>query len=155
MQEELLKKILIDNKIVDEKKFTEFKEEAKKNSIDIIKYLQESKVLTDDILFQGVASYYKLPFIDLKNQVIRKDILNLIPETVSQVHKIIAFDKSAKEYKIATTDPQNLQIIEFIKKNREHIIIFILEKKSRIIIFTIILKFAEIFFKFFLLYILH
>jgi type IV pilus assembly protein PilB len=116
MQEELLKKISIDSKIVDEKKFAEFKEEAKKNSIDIIKYLQENKILTDESLYQGVANYYKLPFIDLKNQVIRKDILNLIPETVSQVHKIVAFDKSPKEYKIATTKPQNLQIIEFVKK---------------------------------------
>ncbi len=116
MQEALLKKILIGNKIVDEKKFAEFKEEAKKNSLDIIKYLQDNKIITDESLYQGVANYYKLPFVDLKNQVIRKDILNLIPETVSQVHRIVAFDKAANDYKIATTKPQNLQIIEFIKK---------------------------------------
>lgn len=113
---DLLKTILTQNKIVDEKKFDEFVIEAEKNSVDLLKYLQENKIITDESLYQNFADYLKLPFIDLKNQAIRKDILELIPESVAQVHKIIAFDRTPKECKLATTDPQNLQIIEFIKR---------------------------------------
>lgn len=115
MKEELLKNILIDQKIITESKLREFEEDAKKSSTNLIDYLIEKRVLSEESLYKGIAEHFKLPFVDLKSQIIRKDILDLIPENISQIHKIIAFDKTPKEYKIATINPENLKIIEFIK----------------------------------------
>ncbi len=112
----LLEEILVSNKIINKKRFDQLSQEAEKNNIEPIKFFQDKKLITDDSLYEGVANYFKMPFTRIKNQVIRKDILSLIPEPIAQTHKIIAFDKNEKEYKIATSNPKDIQIIEFIRK---------------------------------------
>ncbi len=113
---EQLKKILIQNNIINEKKFNEFKVAAAKDNVDLLKYLKDKKIISIDILYENAARYFKMPFIKLTDKTIRKDILNLIPETIAHTHKIVVFDKTAKECKLATIKPSNIQIIEFIKK---------------------------------------
>lgn len=113
---EQLKKILVQNKVINEKKFNEFIIEAKKENISLLKYLKDKKIVSEDVFYENVARYFKMPFIKLTDKIVRKDILNLIPETIAHAHKIVVFDKTAKECKLATINPGNIQIIEFIKK---------------------------------------
>ena len=111
-----LKKILIQNKIINEKKFNEFVVAAEKENVDLLKYLEDKKIISSDALYENVARYFKMPFVKLTDKTVRKDILNLVPETIAHAHKIVAFDKTTKECKLATIKPSNIQIIEFIKK---------------------------------------
>ena len=60
--------------------------------------------------------FFKIPFIDLKGQTIRKDVLFAVPEQIATTHNIIAFDSDSKKIKIATTDPTDMEIFEIIKK---------------------------------------
>ncbi|MCD4705907.1 GspE/PulE family protein [bacterium] len=127
----LLKEILIKNKILNEKKFDQYLNESKENQSGLVKYLIEKKVITEESFYKNVADYFKMPFIALKDKIIRKDILNLIPEPIAHVHRIIAFDKTEKECRIATTNPQDFQIIEFInKKIPGNIKVFVTTPKS-------------------------
>ena len=113
---EQLKKILLQNSIINEKKFNELKVAAAKDDIDLLKYLKDKKIISSDALYENAARYFKMPFIKLADKTVRKDILNLIPETIAHAHKIVAFDKTVKECKLATIKPSDIQIIEFIKK---------------------------------------
>jgi len=110
--EKVLKKIdlISDN---DLKKFAKEAELKNKNLLD---YLFEKKIISPMVFFEHVASFFKLPFIDLREQNIRKDVLFSIPEPIATTHRIIAFDADNKEIKLATLDPENIEIIEFIKK---------------------------------------
>jgi len=83
---------------------------------NFIKYLIDKNIVSENLLYEAMGTYFKVPFIDLRRMTIRKDILTLIPETIVQTYQIAAFDKTETELKIATTDPKNLQIIEFLKK---------------------------------------
>jgi type IV pilus assembly protein PilB len=56
------------------------------------------------------------PFIDLKNQIIRRDILQLLPEPLVQVHGAVAYDRVGDTLKVAILDPDDFQTIEFIKR---------------------------------------
>lgn len=57
-----------------------------------------------------------MPFINLKDQTIRKDVLFNIPEPIAATHQIVSFAADDKEIKIATLDPENMEIFEFIRK---------------------------------------
>ncbi|MFA4936713.1 MAG: ATPase, T2SS/T4P/T4SS family [Patescibacteria group bacterium] len=90
--------------------------EAKNKKFLLEEYLLTNNIISENKLYELVANQIKIPFIDLKNTVIRKDILLAIPEPIAQTHGIIAFDKTKDAIKIATIDPDDLQTFEFIEK---------------------------------------
>lgn len=114
--ENKLKKILIDTKAIGKKEFNLYIEEAQKRNLSLEPYLTSQKIISEEALYQTAAQYFELPFINLKNQTIRKDILFLIPEPIATTHRVVAFDKSDTTLKVATLNPENLQIFEFLEK---------------------------------------
>ncbi|MDX9893297.1 MAG: ATPase, T2SS/T4P/T4SS family [Patescibacteria group bacterium] len=115
-KEEKLKQILLETKTIAKNELQLYLEEAKKRNQTLEEYLASQKILSQEQLYQNAAKYFDLPFIDLKNETIRKDILFLIPEPIAATHRIIAFDRNDDQLKIATLDPNNLQIFEFLAK---------------------------------------
>ncbi|MBA3047425.1 GspE/PulE family protein [Patescibacteria group bacterium] len=111
-----IKKIFEKSKMLPADEFNKIIKDAKTAEKKIEGYLYEKKIISPATLYENAASYFNTPFINLKGQIIRKDILTAIPEPIASTHKLIAFESSGKEIKIATTDPENLEIFEFIKK---------------------------------------
>ena len=111
-----LKKILEKSDIIPTQEFEKFSKEAEKSGKTMENYLIEKKITTSISLYESAASYFKVPFINLKDQTIRKDVLFNIPEPIAATHQIIAFAADDKEIKIATLDPENIEIFEFIRK---------------------------------------
>ena len=124
-QKDLLE-ILVKNGLADEEQIQGFIEEGKKSGKNLEEYIFDQKIITPDLLYQKAATFYSLPFINLKNKAIRKDILYLIPEISAKSHETIAFDKTEKELKIATLDIKNIEFFDFIaKKTRLEVILHI------------------------------
>ncbi len=112
-----LKKILLKNGIInDEEAYKKISAKAEVEKMPVENYIIDKKIISEESLYQGAADYFNVPFISIKEKDISKNILNLIPKTTAQENKIIAFDKDNEKIKIATLDPSNLEIIEFIKK---------------------------------------
>ncbi|MFA4940980.1 MAG: ATPase, T2SS/T4P/T4SS family [Patescibacteria group bacterium] len=111
-----IKNILAKAEILSEADFDKFAEEAENSGKKIENYLIEKKVVTPLSLYETAAQYFKVPFVNLKGQTIRKDILLNIPEPIATTHNLIAFDGDDKEIKIATLNPDDMEIFEFIKK---------------------------------------
>lgn len=111
-----LKKILAKAELISSEEFDKYSQEAEGLGKNLENYLLEKKIISSVVLYENAAAYYKLPFIDLKNQTIRKDILLSISEPIASTHNIVPFDASDKEIKVACLDPKDLEIFEFIKK---------------------------------------
>lgn len=111
-----LENILAQVKVVEAKKLQSIKQEAQEKNYSLEEYLLEQKIIPENLLYETAASYYNVPFVSLKNQVIRKDILMLIPEPIAQTHSLVAYEKTDKGLKIACLDPEDLETFEFIKK---------------------------------------
>lgn len=111
-----LKKILEKSDIIPVKEFDKFLKEAEKSGEPLENYLIEKKITTANSLYEAAAGYFKTPFINLKDQSARKDILLSIPEPIASTHKVIAFDADDKEIKIAALNPEDIEIFEFINK---------------------------------------
>ena len=116
IEDKKLKKLILENDLLDEKKLNEIIKQAGSENETLFNYLDKKELMAEGVLYNLIATYFKLPLIDLKGVSIRKDILFLIPEPIAQAHEIIAFNADAKGLKIATTDPTDLQTIEFLKK---------------------------------------
>lgn len=112
----LLKNILNKANITAAKDFDKLANEASANGKDLQNYLYEKKIITPASLYENAASFLKIPFVNLKDLIIRKDVLMAIPEPISATHKLLAFASDNKEIKIATLDPEDLEIFEFIQK---------------------------------------
>lgn len=111
-----IKKILASvNSLTPEQLEDAWKKSEAENT-DFGTYVVAKNLVSENILYEAVGNYYKIPFIDLRRMTIRKDILNIIPESIVQTYQIVAFDKTETELKVATIDPKNLQIIEFLRK---------------------------------------
>ncbi len=89
---------------------------AQEKHQNLTQYLEENRLVSEALLYEAMASHYHLPYVDLRNVTIRRDILGLIPESLAQAHHIIPFEQTAEEIKIANTDPDDLLTLEFVKR---------------------------------------
>lgn len=111
-----LERILEGANVVPKEQLLEAVKRVDAEQTSLEKYLINKSIVSENVLYETVANYYKLPFIDLRRMSIRKDILQLIPETIVQTYQIVIFDKNETELKVATIDPKNLQIQDFLRK---------------------------------------
>ncbi|RJR31033.1 type II/IV secretion system protein [Candidatus Parcubacteria bacterium] len=114
-----LEEILIKEKVLSQNELDLNLKESVKENLGLEEYLKLKKLASEDEIYKAAAKHFNVPFVELKNLNIRKDILFLIPEPLAQTHKIIAFDKDEKVLKIAALDPQDLEIFEFLRKKTD------------------------------------
>lgn len=111
-----IKDILTFENLLSTKDFDKLSQEALSLGKRIDEYLAEKKIVSQSSLYEQAASYFKVPFIGLKDQTIRKDILLSIPEAIASTHSLIAFNSDNQTIHLAVLDPDDLEIFEFIKK---------------------------------------
>lgn len=87
--------------------------ELKKDIADVLAY---KGFLTEDILGNLIAEYYKVPFIDLSHKTIPLEVLLLIPEEAAATFKMIPYELSGNELSLAMDDPSDLEAKEFVKR---------------------------------------
>ncbi len=116
MKTEILTKLITEANLLPAQALLDAQKAADANHTPLEQYLVEENLVSENVLYEAIANYYRLPFTDLKQSTIRKDVLNLVPEPLVQVHQVVAFDSDAKTIKLATLDPRDLQTFEFIKK---------------------------------------
>ncbi len=84
-----------------------------------ISFTQEllAQSLIDTVSLQKVrATILGIPFVDLTSQRVDLEILRMIPEMIAKKHHIVAFKRTPSELHVAMNDPEDLQIIDFIRK---------------------------------------
>jgi type IV pilus assembly protein PilB len=116
LKQEQIQRILLESKAIPEADVKKAVFEATGAGMSLADYLIQQKLISENGLYETVANYYGTVFVDLKKQVIRKDLLQLIPEPVVQTHQLIPYEQTGSTLKVAVTDPSDIEIIEFIKK---------------------------------------
>ena len=94
----------------------EAENKAAKTNKTLEEVLYSEGLAEEGDLYQKIADYLNVPFINLKGREIKKEVLALIPGPVAGTHQVVAFDKTPSEIKLAMTDPTDIQTIEFIRR---------------------------------------
>ena len=113
---EQLEQILVKQNTISQAKLDELLNRAKKENKKIETILISERIADEEFLAKKYAELIGVSFIDLSKIAIRKDLLFLIPERIAKTNQVVIFDEAENGIKLAMTDPEDLQAIEFIKK---------------------------------------
>ena len=82
---------------------------------DVIRAL---RLVSEEDLIKAKAKFLKVPFIDLDSTAFSPEALSLVPESVAQKYKIVAyrFDTKAKTLFVTMVNPLDLETLEFLEK---------------------------------------
>src|SRR3989338_4710418 len=116
VQVNTLQKILVASGLITKELFEELSATAETKGLSIEKVLLDSGVIDPIKLLEIKGDLMGVHTVDVRHLKIPRDVLGLVPEPIARRHNVIAFAKSGDELHLAMTDPDNLQIREFIKK---------------------------------------
>jgi len=111
-----LKAFLLDAELVTAEQFDDCAKEAARKKLRVDDILLEHKLIDSEQLLKLKAYILGIPFVNLEKENISPAVLNLIPEPIARSNNIVAFRKTADTLDVAMLDPEDLRIIEFIKK---------------------------------------
>src|SRR4030042_6198918 len=117
MQEALerkIKEILVGENYVSEKDIKKAENFARISKTSFIRYLVNEKLITNDLLGQAIAEYYKVPYADLNSKPPAKEQILKVPEEVARKHRIVLFSESPQGLVFATDQP-SLGLLNFLK----------------------------------------
>ena len=111
-----LKSFLLDAGLLTEKQFDQAQKKAQTKNKDIGDVLVFEGLISSEELVKLQAYILGIPFIDLTKITILPEVLKIIPEPVARTNNIVAFRKEEKNLEVAMLDPEDLRVIESIKK---------------------------------------
>ena len=107
---------LIENNIADKSVITPIFIRAQKENVQLCSLLKEKGILNELECTKAIAASLGYPFIDLTKEKISEEILNVIPEQVAKKSEVIVFDRDVDTLKVAMKNPDDMQMIDFLKK---------------------------------------
>jgi type IV pilus assembly protein PilB len=116
IENEQLKEFILDSGIVGKNEVEEAFREAENNKVKLGDLLLEKKLIDEIKLKKLYAYILGVPFVDISKEAIASEILQIVPEPIARKYKIVAFEKSGQDLKVAMVNPDDIQTIDFIRK---------------------------------------
>jgi type IV pilus assembly protein PilB len=117
LPKEVLKNIIVGSGFVPEQDFDEAVKSAAELQKDVLDLLVFRGLINEETISKLISDYFKVPFVNIKKVNIPQDVLDLIPEKMAKVYKIVPFEKDGKTLKIAMENPEDLEALEFAKRH--------------------------------------
>lgn len=83
---------------------------------DLYQLLVGNKLVDPELFTQAKAAVLQMPYVNLLEIPIAKEVLGIIPESTARGHTIVAYEQTAEALKIAVADPNDRQIVDFVQK---------------------------------------
>jgi type IV pilus assembly protein PilB len=114
--DEQLKQIIVNVKLLDQKKLQEVMEYAKNSNVTLSDALIEKDIISDENLGVLIADALKTPFIVLGKITIPEEVFRLIPERIARKYKMIPFARDKDGIKVAMASVPNPILLEQIMR---------------------------------------
>ncbi|MCX7996892.1 MAG: GspE/PulE family protein [Patescibacteria group bacterium] len=116
---------LVTQKILDQQTADRYEVEILQKNIPVDEYLIQVGIKKDIVLKIKAASL-NVSYVDINTAAIDPQALNLVPEALARRYTIIPYqyDAATETLSIATTDPLNFNLVEFLESKTRKRIIF-------------------------------
>lgn len=111
-----LQAFLKDGDLVSKEQLEDALEVAKTSNSPLEDVLLERHLLERNNLDKLKAYILGMPFVDLSQTKIDREVLELIPENLARRNNIVPFRRQGKQLEVAMVDPGDLQTLDFIRK---------------------------------------
>jgi len=111
-----IKYLLISSGLMGEEEIKKAEIGADREGIDLSEYLISKRLISERDLIATYAKHINIPYIDLRDQIIPKNILFNLPEKYAQKYSAVFFTKENGIYFLAMADPEDFQAVQFIEK---------------------------------------
>ncbi len=116
IEKEKLKSFLLDLDLVSEEQFEKAERKAIRKNRKIEDMLVIEDILDEKKLVGVKAHILGIPFIDLEKIKVPLDVLKIIPEHFARANSVVPFRKQGDDLEISMTNPEDLKVVEVIKK---------------------------------------
>ncbi len=82
----------------------------------LLQTILKRKIISETALLKLYATSIDIPYIELKDAKIPRDLLMKIPERIARKYQAVVFDQVGEQYKLAMADPEDFQAADFIAK---------------------------------------
>jgi len=113
---EQLEAFLLDSGLVTKQQLAQAKEQAQAKKQNLADVVVGQGLVNKEQMAKLKAYILGIPFVDLTQQKAEKQVLILIPEIIARKHSIVAYRREGDNLEVAMLDPEDLQMIDFIKK---------------------------------------
>lgn len=111
-----LTQLISEGKLIENDDLAKAQEFAGKNKTSLYNALLTLDLVPDKKIGELVAKIYKLPLAVLSKEAIPSEVLNIIPESIAKKYKLVSFERTDEEIKIAVSNPSNLPVVSSIEK---------------------------------------
>lgn len=84
--------------------------------------LRDQRVVSPEALVKARATFYNMPFVDLRNTPVNPAALSVLPQETARKFRVfpMSIDTDKKEISLAMADPLDLTAIEFVEQRTGH-----------------------------------
>lgn len=109
-----LKRLLIDEGFVTAEKMHVAEEESHQHNKPLFTLLSEQGVIDDELLTHSIAQVSGVPYVNLSNSLIDQNILELLPEDVSERFMAVPLAEVQNRLAVAMLDANNVQAVDYL-----------------------------------------
>ncbi len=108
---------LLEKKVITPDELKEYKQEANKTGKSLREVIEAKSPTSEKIIDEVYGEIFNIPFVDLKDTFIPKEILKILSEDLAEKYKTVVFDKKKNgTICVAMAHPENLDTVEVLQK---------------------------------------
>ncbi len=105
---------LVKDGALTEDKLRELKEQASKEHMPFLSFLINEKQVSDEVLTKAIAGAAKVPYVNLATARINSNVLDLLPEDISERYMAVPLGEMQNRLVVAMLDADNVQAVDFL-----------------------------------------
>lgn len=116
----LIEDVLVKLHILTEAQVKKIKQQAEATGKDIITLALEEGKIDREQAVKASAISLGVPYVNINGQKIPKEVTSLIPKETAETYKVIPLGLQNDRINVALTDPNNIQLVDFVSRKTGH-----------------------------------
>lgn len=125
---------LLEKKFISKEDLIKARAESSSSNRNLFDYMVNERFITEEDLTKARGLFFNLPYIDLRNKTIPKNLLEIASRPTIVTYKFLPYEQTEGTLKVAITDPSDLAALEALEflgqKNHARIELYITSYSS-------------------------